>query len=99
MTKTMTIDKIKTALKKWEEDDKNRAYLLLSVEDERVAVWGRGNDILLANALATMMKNDEQVKKIVQMATNIYGAISSTTKTMTPQELNELMTKIEETNR
>lgn len=83
MTKTMTIDKIKTALKKWEEDDKNRAYLLLSVEDERVTVWGRGNDILLANALATMMKNDEQVKKIVQMATNIYGAISSTTKTMT----------------
>lgn len=83
MTKTMTIDKIKTALKKWEEDDKNRAYLLLSVEDERVTVWGRGNDILLANALATMMKNDEQVKKIVQMATNIYEAISSTTKTMT----------------
>lgn len=68
MTKTMTIDKIKTALKKWEEDDKNRAYLLLSVEDERVTVWGRGNDILLANALATMMKNDEQVKEIVQMA-------------------------------
>ena len=64
----MTIDKIKTALKKWEEDDKNRAYLLLSVEDERVTVWGRGNDILLANALATMMKNDEQVKEIVQMA-------------------------------
>lgn len=83
MTKTMTIDKIKTALKKWEEDDKNRAYLLLSVEDERVTVWGRGNDILLANALATMMKEDEQVKEIVQMATNIYGAISSTTKTMT----------------
>lgn len=68
MTKTMTIDKIKTALKRWEEDDKNRAYLLLSVEDERVTVWGRGNDILLANALATMMKNDEQVKGIVQMA-------------------------------
>lgn len=71
MTKTMTIDKIKTALKKWEEDDKNRAYLLLSVEDERVTVWGRGNDILLANALATMMKNDEQVERIVKLAMNL----------------------------
>lgn len=96
MTKTMTIDKIKTALKKWEEDDKNRAYLLLSVEDERVTVWGRGNDILLANALATMMKNDEQVKKIVQMAMDLYGAILFESQ---EQRLNDLEAKIEETNR
>lgn len=96
MTKTMTIDKIKTALKKWEEDDKNRAYLLLSVEDERVTVWGRGNDILLANALATMMKNDEQVKEIVQMAMDYMERSFFESQ---EQRLNDLEAKIEETNR
>lgn len=96
MTKTMTIDKIKTALKKWAEDDKNRAYILLSVEDERVAVWGRGNDIRLANALAAMTKKDEQVKKIVQMAMDLYGAILFESQ---EQRLNDLEAKIEETNR
>lgn len=92
----MTIDKIKTALKKWEEDDKNRAYLLLSVEDERVTVWGRGNDILLANALATMMKNDEQVKEIVQMAMDYMERSFFESQ---EQRLNDLEAKIEETNR
>lgn len=74
MDKAMTAEEIIGHLAKWqEEDDKNRSYILVTVDDERVRFSALGRSIFLSYCLADAMKQDEVIKRSIEDACKLAG--------------------------
>lgn len=70
----MTLDEIIDELKKWQEDDdENRSYLFVTVDDERVKLSTIGRHIFLSYGLADAMKQDETIKRSIEDACKLAG--------------------------
>ena len=74
MDKTMTAEEIIGRLVKWQdEDDKNRSYILVTVDDEQVRLSTLGRSIFLSYGLADAMKQDETIKRSIENACKLAG--------------------------
>ena len=74
MDKAMTAEEIIGRLAKWqEEDDKNRSYILVTVDDEQVRFSALGRSIFLSYGLADAMKQDETIKRSIEDACKLAG--------------------------
>lgn len=74
MDKTMTAEEIIARLAKWqEEDERNRSYILVTVDDEQVRLSTLGRSIFLSYGLADAMKQDETIKRSIEDACKLAG--------------------------
>lgn len=74
MDKTMTAEEIIARLAKWqEEDERNRSYILVTVDDEQVRLSTLGRSIFLSCGLADAMKQDETIKRSIENACKLAG--------------------------
>lgn len=74
MDKAMTTEEIIARLAKWqEEDERNRSYILVAVDDERVRFSTLGRSIFLSYGLADAMKQDEATKRAIEDACKLAG--------------------------
>lgn len=70
----MTIDEIIDSLAKWqEEDERNRSYILVTVDDERVNLSTIGRSVFLSYGLADAMKQNETIKRSIEDACKLAG--------------------------
>lgn len=70
----MTIDEIIGRLAKWqEEDERNRSYILVTVDDERVNLSTIGRSVFLSYGLADAMKQNETIKRSIEDACKLAG--------------------------
>lgn len=74
MDKAMTAEEIIARLAKWqEEDERNRSYILVTVDDEQVRFATLGRSIFLSYGLADAMKQDETIKRSIENACKLAG--------------------------
>ncbi len=74
MEKAMTAEEIIGRLVKWqEEDERNRSYILVTVDDELVRLSTLGRSIFLSYGLADAMKQDETIKRSIEDACKLAG--------------------------
>ena len=74
MDKAMTAEEIIGRLVKWqEEDERNRSYILVTVDDEQVRLSTLGRSIFLSYGLADAMKQDETIKRAFEDACKLAG--------------------------
>lgn len=74
MEKAMTAEEIIGRLVKWqEEDERNRSYILVTVDDELVRLSTLGRSIFLSYGLADAMKQDETIKRSIENACKLAG--------------------------
>lgn len=74
MGKEMTTEEIIALLAKWQEsDDRNRSYILVTVDDELVRLSTLGRSIFLSYGLADAMKQDEAIKRSIENACKLAG--------------------------
>lgn len=64
----MTIDEITTALKEWGDDNEDKHYLLIAVEDGGSTVAVKGTEPVLGYALADTMRSKKEVGRTVKWA-------------------------------
>lgn len=70
----MTVEEIIARLAKWqEEDERNRSYIVVTVDDERVSFSTLGRSIFLSYGLADAMKQDEATKRAIEDACKLAG--------------------------
>lgn len=70
----MTLDEIIDSLTKWqEEDERNRSYILVTVDDERVNLSTIGRSVFLSYGLADAMKQNETIKRSIEDACKLAG--------------------------
>lgn len=70
----MTIDEIIGRLaKRQEEDERNRSYILVTVDDERVNLSTIGRSVFLSYGLADAMKQNETIKRSIEDACKLAG--------------------------
>lgn len=74
MEKAMTAEEIIGHLVKWqEEDERNRSYILVTVDDKLVRLSTLGRSIFLSYGLADAMKQDETIKRSIEDACKLAG--------------------------
>lgn len=74
MSKAKTAEEIIALLTKWqEEDERNRSYILVTVDDEQVRFSSIGRSIFLSYGLADAMKQDETIKRSIENACKLAG--------------------------
>lgn len=74
MDKAMTAEEIIGRLAKWqEEDERNRSYIIVTVDDDQVKLSTLGRSIFLSYGLADAMKQDETIKRSIEDACKLAG--------------------------